>query len=364
MMLDGDMAAGRRSPSRRAFGLLRRLFADWPTAMASLLALGLLALALPGALRWALFDATFTGGAEACGIQGACWVFIGARLDQFLYGFYPAAERWRVDLGFLLLVLLLVPLFLPRFRYKGRWLAAAILFFPPVAYVLFSGGLFGLALVSTNQWGGLFVTLLLSVTAMAISLPCGVLLAIARSSGHPVARPVAAAIVEIFRGVPLIAILFMAVVMLPLFLPDQGLLSLFARVIIGMAIYASAYMAEVMRGALLAVPVEQDEAAEALGLGYWQRLRLVILPQAFRVAIPNIVNTFVQLVKDTTLVLIIGVFDLLGMVQVAVSDPQWLGRSVEGYVFAGAVFFVLCFGMSSLSRRLERRLRQQERRRP
>jgi general L-amino acid transport system permease protein len=358
------LAAVEPPPPRAGIAvLLRRLFGDWRVALASLAVLALAALALPGILRWTLLDATFGGGAAACEARaGACWVFVGVRLEQFVYGFYPAGERWRVDLGLLLLVLPALPLFLSRLPRRGLWLAAALLLCPPVALLLFSGGALGLALVPTNQWGGLFVTLLLSLTAMAVSLPCGVLLAVARRSGHPVARPLAAAVVEIFRGVPLIAILFMAVVMLPLFMPDEGLLSLFARVMVGLSIYASAYMAEVMRGALLAVPVEQDEGAAALGLRPWQRLRLVVLPQALRVALPNIVNTFVQLVKDTTLVLIIGVFDLLGMVQVAVSDPQWLGRSLEGYVFAGAVYFCLCFGLSSVSRRLERRLQVKGRR--
>lgn len=342
--------------------LLRRLFADLPTAAVSLLVIGLAAAALPGFLEWAVFDATFSGPPEACDAEGACWIFIGARLDQFLYGFYPAGERWRVDLAFGLLALALVPLFLPRFRWKLPLGIAIVALAPLVGTLLFSGGLLGLAPVPTNLWGGLFVTLLLSLAAMAVSLPAGVLLAVARTSRHPVARPLAAAVVELFRGVPLIAILFMAVVMLPLFMPDEGAVSLFGRVVIGMAIYASAYMAEVMRGALASVDEGQEEAAKSLGLPWWPRLRLVILPQAFRVAIPNIVNTFVQLVKDSTLVLIIGVFDLLGMVQVAVTDPQWLGRSVEGYLFAGVVFFLLCFGMSAYSRRLERRLSRRERR--
>ncbi len=350
-----------RLPGRR---LVARLFADWPTALVSLLVLALLALALPGLLDWAVFEATFSGTAADCGHQGACWIFIGARAEQFVYGFYPAEERWRIDLGFGLLLLALLPLAWRALPHKGRWLIAICLVFPVIAYGLFGGGILGLTPVPTNLWGGLFVTLLLSLSAMAVSLPAGVLLAVARTSGHPVARPLAAAVVEIFRGVPLIAILFMAVVMLPLFMPDEGALSLFGRVIVGMAIYASAYMAEVMRGALASVDEGQGEAAKALGLGWWQRLRLVVLPQAFRVAIPNIVNTFVQLVKDSTLVLIIGVFDLLGMVQVAVTDPQWLGRSVEGYVFAGAVFFLLCFSMSAYSRRLERRLNARERRQP
>jgi general L-amino acid transport system permease protein len=341
--------------------LARRFFGDWRAVLGTAVTLALAAVVLPPLLDWALFDATFHGRAEDCHGTGACWIFVKARLSQFLYGFYPAGQRWRVDLGLLLLVAQLAPLLVPRFPHKAWALVALLLVYPPVAYLLFGGGWLGLEPVPTHLWGGLFVTLLLSCTAMAVSLPAGILLAVARTSEHPVARPLASAFVELFRGVPLIAILFVAVVLLPLFLPDQNMLSLFARVMVGMAIYASAYMAEVMRGALLSVPDEQHEAAAALGLRPWRSLRLVILPQALRVAIPNIVNTFVQLVKDTTLVLIIGVFDLLGMVQVAVTDPQWLGNSTEGYVFAAAVYFVLCFGMTTYSRRLERRLRHGER---
>ena len=175
--------------------LLRRLFADLPTAAVSLLVIGLAAAALPGFLEWAVFDATFSGPPEACDAEGACWIFIGARLDQFLYGFYPAGERWRVDLAFGLLALALVPLFLPRVRWKLPLGVAIVVLAPLVGALLFSGGLLGLAPVPTNLWGGLFVTLLLPLAAMAVSLPAGVLLAVARTSRHPVARPLAAAVV-------------------------------------------------------------------------------------------------------------------------------------------------------------------------
>jgi general L-amino acid transport system permease protein len=314
-------------------------------------------LVLPPLLQWAIIDADWIGHSrEDCTSGGACWVFVGTRLNQFLYGFYPADAQWRVNLGLGLLLVLLAPLLFKRFAHK-RLLAIALVFgYPIIAYLLFHGGVLGLAVVPTHQWGGLMLTLVLAVVGIVLSLPFGILLALGRRSRMPVIRAFSITYIEVWRGVPLITVLFMASVMLPLFFPGDITVDKLLRAMLGIVMFQSAYMAEVVRGGLQAIPRGQYEAAEALGLGYWQSMRLVILPQALRLVIPGIVNTFIALFKDTTLVLIIGLFDLLGIVQQAFADPNWLGYSVEGYVFAGLVYWAFCFGMSRYSQTLEREL--------
>ena len=341
----------------RATGAWRRVAPDRVSAAVLLLALLVVALVMPPVVRWAVLDATFPGGVGgACDGRGACWLFVADRLPQFLYGFYPAPERWRLHLiGGLLLAwcgLLAMPVFRRRISLV-LGLPAALL---ALGYALAYGGVLGLPPIEASLWGGLFVTLLLSFTAMVVSLPAGIALALARQANNPVLRGLASAFIEIIRGVPLLAILFMAVVLLPLFLPWQGSFGLFPRVVIGLCLYASAYMAEAVRGALQSIHQGQFDAAAALGLGYAAAMRLVILPQVLRRAIPNVINIFIQILKDSTLVLIVGVYDLLGTVQLAVSDPKWIGHATEGFAFAGLVFFAICFSISRLSLWIERLL--------
>jgi general L-amino acid transport system permease protein len=341
-----------------ALGWLRRnLFSTPLNGALTLLVVYGLYLAVPPLVQWAVIDADWVGTSrEDCTSGGACWVFVAARLNQFLYGFYPPAEQWRVNLGLGLLVALVVPLMLKGFRYK-RPLALVLVFgYPLIAYGLLYGGLFGLPMVQTYQWGGLMLTLVLAVVGIVLSLPLGILLALGRRSRMPVIRAASITYIEVWRGVPLITVLFMASVMLPLFFPGDVTLDKLLRAMIGIVLFQSAYMAEVVRGGLQAIPRGQYEAAEALGLGYWQSMGLVILPQALKLVIPGIVNTFIALFKDTTLVLIIGLFDLLGVVQQSFADPKWLGYSVEGYLFAGLVYWMFCFGMSRYSQTLEREL--------
>ena len=350
-----------RLPPGTALGVLgwlrENLFSSPLNGALTLLALYLLYLALPPLLRWALLDADWSGdSAAACSGGGACWVFVRVRLQQFLYGFYPASQFWRVNLGFALLVALLVPLFLRRFALKG-WLVAFLLGgYPALAFWLFHGGAFGLPVVETSRWGGLMLTLVLAGVGIVAALPGGVLLALGRRSEMPVVKALCIAFIELWRGVPLITVLFMASVMLPLFLPEGVNFDKLLRALIGIVLFQSAYMAEVVRGGLQAIPKGQYEAAAALGLSYWRMMGLVVLPQALKLVIPGIVNTLIALFKDTSLVLIIGLFDLLAIVQAAFTDPNWLGFAVEGYVFAGLVFWVFCFGMSRYSQHLERRL--------
>jgi len=317
----------------------------------------LLYAALPPLIGWAVIDAHWVGETRRdCAGDGACWVFVSARFDQFIYGFYPDAQRWRVDVAFAILIAAAAPLFISRARGKG-WLGLGlIVVYPWVALVLFAGGVGGLAAVETEKWGGLMLTLIVAGVGIVASLPLGVVLALGRQSSMPVIRALSVAFIELWRGVPLITVLFMSAVMLPLFLPDGVSMDKLLRALIGVSLFAGAYMAEVVRGGLQAVPRGQIEAAAALGLGYWRTMLWVVLPQALRIVIPGIVNVFVALFKDTTLVLIIGLFDFLGIIKAALTDPQWLGYAVEGYVFAAVVFWAFCFSMSRYSARLERRL--------
>ena len=339
------------------------LFSSWLNGAMTLAALYLLYVTVPPLIQWAVLDADWVGDSrEACDSGGACWVFVSVRFNQFMYGLYPESQYWRINLAGILLVLLMIPLFIQRFPYK-LWLGLFVLVgYPVIAFYLFSGGVFGLEYVETSRWGGLTLTLVLASVGMAASFPLGVLLALGRRSNMPVVRSVCIVFIEFWRGVPLITVLFMSSVMLPLFLPEGTNFDKLLRAMIGIALFQSAYMAEVVRGGLQAIPKGQYEAAQALGLGYWQTMGLIILPEALKLVIPGIVNTFIALFKDTTLVLIIGLFDMLAMIQAALADPKWLGYAIEGLAFAGLVYWAFCFGMSRYSMALERRLHTGHRR--
>jgi general L-amino acid transport system permease protein len=233
--------------------------------------------------------------------------------------------------------------------------AFTILVYPIIAFVLFYGGM-GLPVVETNQWGGLMLTLILATIGMFFALPFGIILALGRRSAMPIPKLLSVMFIELWRGVPLITVLFMSSVMLPLFMPEDLRIDKLVRALIGISLFQSAYMAEVIRGGLQALPKGQQEAADALGLSYWQAMFLIILPQALKTVIPGIVNTFIELFKDTTLVLIIGLMDQLAIIQAAFTDTKWLGFSVEGYVFAGLIYWIFCFSMSQYSQHLERKL--------
>jgi len=366
-----DMVPPEPSPLARhgIFGWLgARLFNGPLNILLTLLCAALIAAIAVPLIRFLLVDAVWDGAsrvdclAETLGRPvGACWPFIGAKFAQLVYGFYPAGEQWRVDLTFALGALLLVPLMIPRVPYK---LLNAVMFFgvfPVVAFFVLVGGRFGLAHVETRSWGGLLVTLVVAGTGIAVSLPLGILLALGRRSQLAVVRALSVIFIEFWRGVPLITILFFATYMLPLFLPDTWTMDALLRVLVGTALFASAYMAEVVRGGLQAIPRGQQEAGEALGLGYWRIMGLIVLPQALRLVIPGIVNTFIGLFKDTTLVLIVAIFDFLGQMRAAFADPNWATPSTlfTGFAFAGIVYFVFCFAMSRYSVFVERRLNRE-----
>ncbi|TNI71596.1 amino acid ABC transporter permease [Aeromonas media] len=334
----------------------QNLFPNWWNGLLTLVLAYLLLPLLWSALDWAIFSANWQGSSRAdCAQGGACWVFIESRLGQYLYGFYPADQYWRINLVFAGLAVLLALLIWPRTPRKG-WLALfTLLVFPVIAFVLIHGGA-GLEVVETNRWGGLMLTLVLAVVGIVVALPFGILLALGRRSHMPVISSLSTVYIEFWRAVPLITVLFMASVMLPLFMTSEVELDKLLRALIGIILFQAAYVAEVVRGGLQAIPKGQYEAGEALGLSYWKVMGLVIMPQALKITIPSLVNTFISLFKDTSLVLIIGLFDLLAISKVALADPAWLGFSTEAYVFIAMIFWMFCFGMSRYSIYLERKL--------
>ena len=353
------MIPGRPAPAATVgvLGWLRaNLFSGWLNTLLTVGALLLIWRTVPPLLGWALFDADFSGvtGAE-CTTAGACWAWLDQRINQFLYGFYPQDAYWRVNVALLLLIpVVAYVLFdkLPYARY-GRWFAVA---YPVIAALLLVGGL-GLEGVSTDQFGGFMLNLVAGLAGIALSLPIGILLALGRRSRLPAVRYLSVGFIEVVRGVPLITLLFVAIIILELFLPPRVSLDQLIRVMIMITAFASAYMSEVIRGGLQAIPGGQYEAAQALGLSYWKMMRLVVLPQALKIAIPGIVNTFIGLFKDTTLVVTIGLFDILGQARLLQTNPEWIGKvDHETFLIAALFFFVICFSMSRYSINLEKRL--------
>ncbi|MCC6948895.1 MAG: amino acid ABC transporter permease [Bradyrhizobiaceae bacterium] len=417
----------------------RSLFATPANFALTVLSVGIVALVLPPLIRFLFLDATWSGTSrdDCLANAGACWPFVRAKFGQFIYGFYPAAERWRPNLVLAFGALLLAPLLIPAAPFKRT---NALLFFgvyPVVSFVLLTGGNldlqkfllgrflqwttvagvgfgiglrwafwtdflfsavvivalvaalaallrasvfaavtaagmvlaglgiillavdldFGLAPVETRSWGGFLVTLIVAVTGIVVSLPLGVLLALGRRSRMPAVRYACILFIEFWRGVPLITVLFFATYMLPLFLPRDVTFDTLLRALIGVALFAAAYMAEVVRGGLQSISRGQHEAAAALGLGYWRMMGLIILPQALTLVIPGIVNNFIGLFKDTTLVLIVAIFDLLGQIRASFADPNWATPVTlyTGFAFAGVIYFVFCFGMSRYALYIERR---------
>lgn len=333
--------------------LRANLFSSWPSALATLAVAALAALALPRLAAWALLDATWQADPQTChAAAGACWGFVREKFRFILFGTYPFAEQWRPATASALLVGLWAAS-APRACWRP-WLAALWIGGLAAIGVLMWGGVLGLAYVENERWGGLAVTLLLASFGAAFAFPLAVLLALGRQSALPALRAACTAYIELVRGVPLISVLFMASVMLPLFLPEGFAIDKLLRAQAALALFAAAYLAEVVRGGLQAVPRAQDEAAAALGLTYAQRMRLVVLPQALGASIPPLVNTFIGLFKDTSLVLVIGLFDLLSTVKVSLQDPRWSGFGIEAYAFTALAYFAFCGAMSAYSRRLER----------
>ncbi len=418
----------------------KNLFSNIPNTILTLFALYILYLIIPGMIQWVFTDAVWSGedrlacatiaqgGQLADGWNAACWPYVGAYFKLFIYGRYPDAELWRVNIVLIMFFVGLVPLLMPNLPFKRENLVFMLLIFPVASFVLLSGGNlnlngfllpdalmapsefkfwvdfliltliicggvgaymkatdtdpkpaviitaitmgvialilfvmsvdFGLEPVETDRWGGFVMTLVIAVTGIVAALPLGILLALGRRSDMPAVSLFSVIFIEFWRGVPLITVLFMSSVMLPLFLPDGVTFDKLLRALIGVALFSSAYMAEVVRGGLQALPKGQYEGAMAVGLNYWQSMRLIIMPQALKIVIPGIVNTFIGLFKDTTLVSIIGLLDFLGMINLSHSDSNWATpvQAMTSYVFCAFIFFLFCFGMSRYSIYMEDRL--------
>ncbi|WP_440866658.1 amino acid ABC transporter permease [Symbiopectobacterium purcellii] len=334
----------------------KNLFSSVPNGLLTLFCFWLLWNILPPLLNWTLLQANWVGETRAdCTRDGACWVFIQARFGHFMYGLYPAEEIWRINFALVLGLLSILPMFWRRMPRRGRYIAIWAVWYPLLAWWLLYGRFGGLTRVETRQWGGLTLTLIIAAIGIAGALPLGILLALGRRSTMPVVRILCVVFIEFWRGVPLITVLFMSSVMLPLFLTEGTSIDKLVRALVGVILFQSAYVAEVVRGGLQALPKGQYEASAALGLGYWRMQGLVILPQALNLVIPGLVNTIIALFKDTSLVIIIGLFDLFSSIQQATVDTTWLGMSTEGYVFAAMIYWIFCFSMSRYSQHLEKR---------
>ncbi|MEM7776695.1 MAG: amino acid ABC transporter permease [Pseudomonadota bacterium] len=335
--------------------LRRNLFNNMSNGITTILLLAALAYAIPALFNWAVTEAVTAPDHEACRVaKGACWGFIAEKYRLMAFGTYPFEEQWRPLVASAALVVLVIVSAIPAAW--GRALIGAWVVGIPAILVLMGGGWFGLTEVETDRWGGLPLTLILATFGIALSFPLAVLLALGRASDLPAIKALCIGFIELVRGVPLITVLFMASLVIPLFLPEGVNFDKLLRAQIGFILFAAAYVAEVIRGGLAAIPKGQYEAADALGLSYWYKMGFIVLPQALKHVIAPLVNTFIGLFKDTSLVIIIGMFDLLGAVQVASNDPNWRSFYVEGLLAVAVIYFVFCYAMASYARWVERRL--------
>lgn len=352
-----------------------RLFSSWSNALLTLFALWFLWQIIPPALQWLFWDATWSGedsgqckkevtgddgAAYMVDAPGACWTFIRVRFVQIMFGLFFSAhpeELWRPILMFVLLFGFMTPLFISSFKYKLPLLAFLIFVFPFIAFALVHGEWLGLRVAETDEWGGFMLTFFLAAVGIIVALPIGIVMALGRRADNmPVVRSLCIFYIELWRAAPLITVLFMGSNLLPLFMPSGVSFDKVLRAMIAITMFQSAYTAEAIRGGLQAIPKGQGEAAAALGMGYWKKTGFIILPQALKISIPGIVNTFIALFKDTTLVGIIGLHDFLGIAQVASRSPEWKGYDFEAYVYVALFFFMCCFTMSRYSQALERKL--------
>ena len=326
-------------------------------ALLTLFTIFIIIKSIPPMLNWFILDANFVGNSkEDCTGDGACWVFIKVWFNRFMYGLYPDAEQWRINAAFLILFAIVGASFFVSEKLKKYFILFLVFVFPFLGIKLISGGSFGLEYVESAAWGGLSLTFIISAFAILFCFPIGVILALGRRSSLPAIKYISIGFIELWRGVPLITVLFMSAVMFPMFLPDGTFIDKLIRVLIAITLFEAAYMAEVVRGGLQALPKGQYEAAKSLGMGYWRMNGLIILPQALKLVIPGIANTLLALVKDTPLIFVVGLMELAGMIGLAKTNPKWLGMAMEGYVFAGLVFWVICYAMSRYSQNLEKKL--------
>ncbi len=326
------------------------LFGDWITTLMTLVICGALVFLVPHFLSWAIFRASWAPNFEACRVDGvgACWGVVAEKYRSILFGRYPFGEHWRPLIATSMLLCLLVASCTRAFWRPGLavlWAAVLALFF-----ALMYGNVMGLTKVETDRWGGLPLTLLLATLSMAMAFPIALLVAMGRRSNLPAIRTFCAIYVELIRGVPLISVLFMASFMFPLFMPQGFSIDVLIRVLVGITLFSAAYMAEVIRGGLQAIPKGQIEAAATLGLSYWQTQGKIVLPQALAMVVPSIMNNFISTFKDTSLVTIVSLYELMGAMDMALnSDSDWRPFKIEGYLFIAMIYFFFCFSMSRYS---------------
>lgn len=354
-----DTSVDDIKPPRTSVGVIgwlrANLFNSWFNSLLTLVILYAFYNVIPPFVRWAFIDSLWTStGQECLAADGACWSIIPANIRFILFGFYPYEEQWRPAIAIVLLISLLI-----YSQYRRNWKKHLFYFWIGglvIMGVLMKGGLLGLTAVETTQWGGLPLTLLLSVFGLTAAYPLGVVLALGRQSRLPAIRSICIVYIELIRGVPLISLLFMSSVVFPLFLPEGVNLNSILRAQVAIILFTAAYIAEVVRGGLQGMSKGQYEAAESIGLNYVQTMRLIILPQALKIVIPPSVSILISAFKDTSLVVIIALYDLLKTTQSILGDPRWMGFSAEAYLFVALIYFVCCFYMSNFSRKLEREL--------
>lgn len=334
------------------------LFGNWQSSVTTVVLLGLALWYLPGFINWAVFSAVLQPNAETCSAArgvGACWGAIVEKYRLVIFGRYPFDEQWRPLVATAIMVVMLVascmrPLW-------SKWLIAAWAVVLAVFFVLMGGGWFGLSEVGTDLWGGLPLTIMLATLSIAFAFPLAIVVALGRRSNLPAIRTICTVYVELIRGVPLISVLFMASFMFPLFMPQGVTIDVLLRVLVGITLFAAAYMAEVIRGGLQAIPKGQVEAAQSLGLTYWQTQRKIVLPQALAMVVPGVMNNFISIFKDTSLVTIVSLYELTGATGLAFnSDADWRPYKIEAYLFITAIYFVFCFAMSRYSLWIEKQL--------
>ena len=359
----GTLPARRPAQSHPAIEWAKKnLFSSWLNSAVSALLLYLIITRLIAFIDWGFINAIWSVPVDANGRAdtracreikgiGACWALITEKQRFILFGTYPYDQHWRP----LICIFLFIGLYVvSTFRQFWNWRIAAIWVGGlTVIGVLMWGGVFGMPFVDQERWGGLPITLILATFGIAFAFPLGIVLALGRRSKLPAISTLCVVYIELIRGVPLISVLFMASVMFPLFLPEGLTIDKLLRAQVGFILFSAAYLAEVVRGGLQAIPKGQAEAADSLGLPYWQKTAFIILPQALRLVIPPMVNLFIGVFKDTSLVVIIGIFDLLNAAKTAVVDPAWQGFGLEAYVFVSVIYFVFCFAMSKYSQNLE-----------
>ena len=327
-------------------------------AVLTLLIIFLIIKAIPPSMSWMILDANISGDSrEACTGTGACWTYIKVWFKRFMYGMYPNELHWRINAAFILVIVLGMAGLLATEKLKKYLALYYVIIYPIIAfliiYYLISGGSFGLEWVETGAWGGLSLTFIVSFFCLIFCFPLGMIFALGRRSSLPTVRYISIGYIEFWRGVPLITVLFMSSVMFPMFLPEDFFMDKLVRVIIAITLFEAAYCAEVIRGGLQALPRGQYDAAKSLGMGYWKMHIFVILPQALKLVIPGIANTFLALVKDTPLIFVVGLAEIAGMLALAKTNPEWLGFAMEGYIFASIIFWIICYAMSKYSYNLE-----------